>query len=113
MFCRQCGQEVGGTARYCSQCGAATAKADDGYAAPRRLFRLAYDSKIGGVCAGIARYLNVDVTLVRIATVAGACATGGVPGIVAYIFAWIIMPVDYGAPRPAPATQQAPAGQTT
>jgi phage shock protein PspC (stress-responsive transcriptional regulator) len=48
------------------------------------------DRMIGGVCAGIAARWNIDVTLVRIMTVALAVATG--VGILAYIAAWLLTP---------------------
>jgi phage shock protein PspC (stress-responsive transcriptional regulator) len=71
--------------------------------APRRLFRLAYDKQIGGVCAGLARYLDMDVTLIRILVAAGAIFSVGTV-ILAYLFAWAIMPVDYGVRPPVSAT---------
>jgi phage shock protein C len=59
----------------------------------------AYDKKWAGVCAGLARYLDVDVTLIRIAVVAAFFCTGGLV-LLAYIVASFIMPVDYGLPVP-------------
>ena len=47
---------------------------------------------IGGVCAGLADYLNVDVTLVRLITALLVCRAGC--GLLAYLIAWIIMPSD-------------------
>jgi phage shock protein C len=48
---------------------------------------------IAGVCAGIARYLEIDVTLVRILwIVITICPV--IPGIVGYIVCWILMPRD-------------------
>jgi phage shock protein C len=49
------------------------------------------DRMIAGVCAGFARYLGVDVTLVRILWV--VLSFSGV-GLIGYIVAWIIMPKD-------------------
>lgn len=104
MFCTGCGQEVTSDARYCSRCGRATGVGVSSQA-PRRLFRLSTDKKIGGVCAGFAEYLDVDVTLVRILTLAVICVTGFFPGLIAYLLAWIIMPVAplYSPPMPHPA----------
>ena len=47
---------------------------------------------IAGVCAGLADYLNVDVTIVRlVAAILILCAGCG---LLAYLIAWIIMPSD-------------------
>jgi phage shock protein PspC (stress-responsive transcriptional regulator) len=51
------------------------------------------EKRIGGVCSGLARYFEVDVTLVRLLVVAGSLCSGGL-GLLAYIAAWIIMPRD-------------------
>jgi phage shock protein PspC (stress-responsive transcriptional regulator) len=45
---------------------------------------------LGGVCAGIADYLDVDVALLRIATVALALTSGF--GALAYVIAWAVIP---------------------
>ena len=57
----------------------------------RQLRRSQTDRKISGVCGGIAEYLNVDPTLVRLAAVALAIITGGA-FIIAYIVAMVVMP---------------------
>jgi phage shock protein PspC (stress-responsive transcriptional regulator) len=73
---------------------------------PRRITRSGDDRILGGVCGGIARHLDIDPVIVRIATVALVCAVGA--GAVAYLAAWILMPLDErsaattpSAPRPA------------
>ena len=98
MYCTSCGTQLQDTANYCSECGGQTGRqAKQQYGAPRRLYRLAYDKKWAGVCAGLAKYLDVDVTLVRIAVVAAFFCSGGLV-FFAYIVASMIMPVDYGVP---------------
>jgi phage shock protein C len=52
------------------------------------------NKKIGGVCAGMARYLEVDVTLARVLWLVIAFSTGF--GFLAYLVAWIAMPSDHG-----------------
>ena len=61
----------------------------------KRLCKSADDKMLAGVCGGIAEYLNLDPTLIRLARVI-FCAMGGA-GIPAYIVAAIIMPEADGA----------------
>ena len=62
-------------------------------AGPRRLVRITGEEKIAGVCAGIADYLDIDVTLVRALWLALSIVPGAViGGIVAYALAWMVMP---------------------
>ncbi|HLW77476.1 MAG TPA: PspC domain-containing protein, partial [Bryobacteraceae bacterium] len=73
-------------------------------AAPRaqpRLSRPHEGRKIAGVCAGIARYLDVDPVLVRIIAVI-LLFVPPCPALLGYIVAWIIMPND---PLVVPAAQ--------
>ena len=59
------------------------------------------DRMLGGVCGGIAKHLNIDPVIVRIATIALVCAVG--VGAVAYVAAWVLMPLeDDPAPAAAP-----------
>jgi phage shock protein PspC (stress-responsive transcriptional regulator) len=46
---------------------------------------------VAGVCAGVADYLGLDVTLVRLLTVVAAIFSVGAVAV-AYIAAWILMP---------------------
>jgi len=57
----------------------------------RRLTRNTDDAVIGGVCAGVADYLGLDVTLVRVLAVLGAIFGLG-SLVVAYVVAWMLMP---------------------
>ena len=50
------------------------------------------DKKLGGVCAGIAAYFDVDVTPIRLAWVLLTIFSAGFPGIIAYFICWLIMP---------------------
>lgn len=69
--------------------------------APRRLVRLPADGKIAGVCAGLASYFEVDVTLIRLAWVVLSIVPGGIiGGIVAYLIAWAIVPEAPGTALP-------------
>jgi len=64
------------------------------------------EKKVAGVCAGVARYFDADVTLVRVLWLVLAICTV-IPGFVAYLVGWIAMPKDY-APGPATAPTAVP-----
>lgn len=49
---------------------------------------------IGGVCAGIADYLGLDPTIVRIAWILTVFFAGF--GILLYLILWIVMPKAIG-----------------
>ena len=58
----------------------------------KRLYRASEkDSVIGGVCAGIAEYFNIDPTLVRLLWAFATLISFG-SGIVAYLLFWMIVP---------------------
>jgi phage shock protein C len=48
---------------------------------------------VAGVCAGLADYFGMDVTLVRVIVAVAAVITGGV-GVLAYLAAWAIIPEE-------------------
>ena len=56
----------------------------------KRLVRNVQDKKIAGVCAGLADYLDIDVTLVRGLWILFTLLGGS--GILAYLILWLIMP---------------------
>jgi phage shock protein C len=97
MFCTNCGVELRETDRFCSQCG----KASGVGPAPnqKRLSLPLEGKKVAGVCAGFARYFEMDVTLMRIIWLVGSLATGGI-GFLAYFIAWLLMPKDEPAAPP-------------
>ena len=58
-----------------------------------RLTRSVTDRQIAGVCGGLADYLGVDPTIVRVASVILAIYPGAiVGGVIAYLIGWIIIP---------------------
>lgn len=59
-----------------------------------RLLRHSRKAVLGGVCAGLGRYLRVDPLFIRIAFIVLAF-TGGF-GILAYFIAWLVIPSDDG-----------------
>ena len=46
---------------------------------------------LAGICAGIAGYSGLDVTLVRVIVAVVSVITGGT-GVLAYLAAWMIIP---------------------
>ena len=61
---------------------------------PRSFHRAAHDRMLAGVAAGIADYLDVDVTMVRM--VIAVLAVFGGAGLAVYIAGWLLIP-DEGA----------------
>jgi phage shock protein C len=59
----------------------------------RRLTLSRRDKKFAGVCAGLAHYFGVDVTLMRIIWLVIAFVPPGL-GVGAYFLAWLVMPHD-------------------
>ena len=93
MFCTRCGFECREDDRFCSRCGTRTGIGDEA-GAGKPLLLDKRNKKIAGVCAGFARYLEVDVILVRVIWLCVALTVG--IGVIAYLAAWIIMPSDLG-----------------
>src|SRR5215475_15538698 len=99
MNCTSCQKEIAQGSNFCYYCGAKQAGAAAPQAAPaarpqgaRKLMRSSTDKKIGGVCAGVASYLDLDVTLVRVLWVL-AFLCGGT-GLLLYVILWIVLPVE-------------------
>ena len=64
-----------------------------------KLYRSRTDKKIAGVCAGIAKYFDIDPTVVRIIFVI-LLLPGGFPGLIPYLILWAVVPEEpsTGAP---------------
>jgi phage shock protein C len=90
MYCNACGKAIAEDGRFCSYCGNVVGVPPT----PKKLMRSRSDRKIGGVCAGLAQYLELDTSLVRILWFFITLACGIVPGLVAYVLAWIIIPEE-------------------
>jgi phage shock protein C len=92
MYCNACGKTIAEDGRFCSNCGSVVGIAPT----PNKLTRsrAGSDRKIAGVCAGLAQYFDLDVTLVRILCIFLTLATGVCPGIVTYVLAWIMVPSE-------------------
>ena len=97
MACRHCSKEIDADSMFCRYCGTAVQEP----IRRRRLTRRPAQGKLGGVCAGIARYLDADPTIVRLAWVILSVVPGFViGGLIAYAAAWVLLPID-GSEAPA------------
>ena len=93
MICARCEHEMSDQANYCPACGFSRLGSPGTPWASRRLRRLKSEGKIAGVCAGLAEYFGVDVTLVRVLWVVFSVVPGAiVGGLLAYVLAWLVMP---------------------
>lgn len=59
---------------------------------PKRLYRSNSDKMIAGVCGGLAQYLGVDSTIVRLVMLL-LFFTGGA-AIPIYLIMWVITPIE-------------------
>jgi phage shock protein PspC (stress-responsive transcriptional regulator) len=69
-----------------------TVEPQDQITTPQPLSRPVDDRMLGGVAAGIARYLKVDVTVVRI--IFAVLTVIGGAGVPLYLAGWLLIPED-------------------
>ena len=104
MYCTYCAREFADEDRFCSTYNGArqtrpffNERKGVPFSRPRE------GKKIAGVCAGVARHFELDVTLVRIVWIV-LVFVPPVPGLIAYLACWIAMPKDplpmQAAPQP-------------
>jgi len=78
----------------------------EGSGGSKILFRPRAGRMVGGVCAGLANYTGMDVTLMRVIWAVVAVITGGA-GLLAYLVSWIIIPDESKvAPAERPTDQR-------
>ncbi len=58
----------------------------------KKLYRSKTDSKLAGVCGGIAKYFDIDSTIVRLLWVVITLAGGS--GLIAYIVCALVIPEE-------------------
>jgi len=103
MNCPNCRRDIADYSNFCYFCGTRQNVAPAGCAqVQKRLLRSAVDSKIAGVCGGIAEYFGVDSTIVRLLWIVAAICPP-FPAVIAYLVGWIIIPL---APPPVAAPPQ-------
>jgi len=111
MLCSSCQKEIAPGSKFCYNCGAkqpetSAAGASPSVPAPKRLMRSSRDKKIGGVCAGLADYFDLDPTLVRVLWLLAIFFAG--TGFFIYLILWIVLPI---APATLPVPVPGPAAQ--
>lgn len=62
----------------------------------KRLYRSKRDRILGGVCAGLGEYFDIDPSIVRLLWAALTLLSLGT-GIIVYIIAWILIPEQPGS----------------
>ncbi|MCR5548436.1 MAG: PspC domain-containing protein [Bacteroidales bacterium] len=80
------GSEVPGGAGTSGDTGAKSANA----ASSHKLFRDPQNSRVAGVCAGLAQYFDLDVVLIRVLMLVAIFAATA--GIWIYVILWIVVP---------------------
>jgi phage shock protein C len=60
----------------------------------KKLYRSVSQKMLGGVCAGLANYFDLDISLVRLIFVGIALVTALIPMTVFYFVAWIVIPIE-------------------
>jgi phage shock protein C len=94
MVCPNCQKEIADGSNFCYNCGAklgAAAQAPAYVAPPKRLMRSSRDKKLGGVCAGLADYFDLDPTIVRIVWLLAVLFAG--TGLLVYLILWLVLPL--------------------
>jgi phage shock protein C len=107
MTCPNCSKDIAVGSKFCYNCGAKQPETGSAFTPPtgahKRLMRSSTDKKIGGVCAGLADYFDIDPTIVRVVWLVLFLCAGC--GLLAYVILWIVLPLAPGGIIPtSPAT---------
>jgi phage shock protein C len=111
MTCVNCQKDIAVGSKFCYNCGAKQPETGSQTFSPatgtsKRLMRSSTDKKIGGVCAGLADYFDIDPTIVRVLWFLAVFCAG--TGLLAYFILWIVLPLAPAGVIPTSATTVAP-----
>ncbi|MGA8034886.1 MAG: PspC domain-containing protein [Candidatus Acidiferrales bacterium] len=98
MNCVACQKDLTANSNFCYFCGGRQPSAPPAIPLSQKRLMRSVDAKIGGVCGGLAEYLDVDPTVVRLVWCLITFFTGIVPGTIAYLVAWLVLPAP---PKPS------------
>lgn len=105
MTCTKCQREIAEQSNFCYFCGARQTAGAAAAGPPKRLTRSA-DRVFGGVLGGFADYIGADPALVRFVFVLILIFTAVLPGLIAYIVGWFVIPEANSAERAVAATRR-------
>jgi phage shock protein PspC (stress-responsive transcriptional regulator) len=91
MVCPKCQKEIADGSKFCYNCGAQLTSQPAVASPAKRLMRSSRDKKLGGVCAGVADYFDLDPTLVRVLWLIAVFFAG--TGVLLYVILWIVLPL--------------------
>ncbi len=77
----------------------------------KKLYRSEREKMLGGVCGGLAEYLDIDVNIMRLLFIAAGLLTVLFPMVIFYIIAWIIVPVEEDIPQESKPSQTGKPGK--
>ncbi len=78
----------------------------------KKLYRSKREKMLGGVCGGLAEYLDIDVNIMRLLFIAAGLLTVLLPMVIFYIIAWVIVPVEEEIPQESKPSQTSKPGKT-
>lgn len=107
MTCPSCSKDIAIGSKYCYNCGAKQPEPGSpglspATGAPRKLMRSSTDKKLGGVCAGLADYFDMDPTVIRLLWLLFVICGG--TGVLVYLVLWIVLPLAPGGVIPTSAS---------